>query len=201
MYKLYYGNIDLVTDSEYETALASLCLDRRKEIEKKKDILDKKRSLTATMLTIKALKEFENRTDEPIIVRGSHGKPYALNYASHFNASHSGRYVVVVVSDKPIGVDIEVIREYSAAAAAKFLNDDEKNYIVLDDVLENKQERFYKLWTAKEAYLKLIGTGLSGGIETLHFRRDGDKMRVTMPIKITYDRFVKGAIIAIAENA
>lgn len=37
-----------------------------------------------------------------------HGKPYLPDYSDvHFNISHSEKYVVCAVSDKPVGVDIQ----------------------------------------------------------------------------------------------
>ena len=39
---------------------------------------------------------------------GENGKPYLNNSSYHFNISHSNNLVCLVVSEEPIGVDIEL---------------------------------------------------------------------------------------------
>ena len=63
------------------------------------------------------------------------------------------------------------------------------------------QQCFYQIWTAKEAYLKYIGTGISGGVNSLSFKLDGDKLIPnSKDIKLTYDYSIPGAIIAIVTD-
>lgn len=90
-----------------------------------------------------------------------HGKPYLTNYPDvHFNISHSGEYVVCGVSDKPIGVDIQKIGEYNYDVAKRVCN--EKELVQIENSL-NKASEFTKLWTQKEAVLKMHGIGIAGG--------------------------------------
>ena len=89
------------------------------------------------------------------------GKPYLPNYPDvHFNISHSGEYVVCGVSDKPIGVDIQKIGEYNSDVAKRACN--EKELVQIENSLD-KASKFTKLWTQKEAVLKMYGTGITGG--------------------------------------
>lgn len=90
-----------------------------------------------------------------------HGKPYLPDYPDvHFNISHSGEYVVCGVSDKPIGVDIQKIGEYNYDVAKRVCN--EKELVQIENSL-NKASEFTKLWTQKEAVLKMHGIGIAGG--------------------------------------
>jgi len=90
-----------------------------------------------------------------------HGKPYLMNYLDvHFNISHSGEYVACCVSDKPIGVDIQKIGEYSSDIAKRVCN--EKELVQIEDS-SDKASEFTKLWTQKEAVLKMYGTGIASG--------------------------------------
>ena len=88
-----------------------------------------------------------------------YGKPYLLNFPDvHFNISHSGEYVACAVSDRPIGVDIQKIGEYNSDVAKRVCNVKELKQI--EDSLDKASE-FTKLWTQKEAVLKMHGTGIA----------------------------------------
>ena len=198
MYKLYFCDINLITDEEYEREMKALPILRRREILRKASIEQRKLSLAGDVLAKRAILELSNGRETPIFAKGKNGKPYCINYPYHFNVSHSKKYTVVAVSDKPVGVDIEVIRPFSASAAAKYLTEDEKNYIVLDDIPEKRNERFFKLWCAKEAYLKLIGTGLKGGIKTLSLTPNNGKLENNQGITIKYSNELPDCITCVA---
>ncbi|WDV47162.1 4'-phosphopantetheinyl transferase superfamily protein [Clostridiaceae bacterium M8S5] len=91
-----------------------------------------------------------------------YSKPFPKNLDLHFNISHSGDYVVGLVDKEPVGIDIELIKPLKdkMSIAKSFFSVDEFKW------LENKTEgkrlkEFYKIWTAKESYVKLLGIGLS----------------------------------------
>lgn len=78
----------------------------------------------------------------------------------HFNISHSGSYAVCAVASTPVGVDIQKIGEYKRGVAERVFNESELLYI---EASEDKASEFTKLWTKKEAVLKMLGTGLASG--------------------------------------
>lgn len=95
-----------------------------------------------------------------------HGKPSLATLhqsAIQFNLSHSGNYGIVAVTlDVNIGVDIESIDDILnfQKLAAQFFCGEEQS--LLQQTPSARQRRtFYRLWTAKEAQLKLHGTGFS----------------------------------------
>lgn len=89
---------------------------------------------------------------------GKFGKPYLPNYPNvYFNLSHSGQYVVCAVSDRPVGIDIQVIRPYYLDVARRVYNPGELEQIKNS---ADPASEFTKLWTKKEAYLKMLGCGL-----------------------------------------
>ena len=89
------------------------------------------------------------------------GKPYLPdNTDIHFNISHSGCYVACAVSDKPVGVDVQKIVGYKPDLAKRVCNEPELNRI--EDSKDSASE-FTKIWTQKEAVLKMRGTGIAGG--------------------------------------
>lgn len=94
------------------------------------------------------------------------GKPYLKNSSINFNISHCNNIVVVIISNKNVGIDIEDIKEFKKSIIRKVLTNNE-----LIDLLSanNKKEYFFKLWTLKESFLKAIGTGLSYGMQNIEF--------------------------------
>lgn len=205
MYNIFYYDITKLSDELYLSELENSDLGRKKEILKKSNINDRKRSLAGDILVKKYLSKLYGISKEKIeIKKGKHGKPYVLNLPAHFNVSHSGSYTVVAISDRPIGIDIEIIKDFSAILAKKHFNEDELKYISGTGPSRKKQlmqQSFYQIWTAKEAYLKYMGTGLSGGIGSLSFALDGNKLIPNRKdITLNYDYSIPGAVIAIVTD-
>ncbi len=205
MYNIFYYNINKMSDELYLKELEALDLIRKKEILKKSDINDRKRSLAGDILVRKYLSKLYNIKEENIeIKKGAHGKPYVLNLPAHFNISHSGDYTAVAISDRPIGIDIEVIKDFSAILAKKLFNEDELKYISGASTTRKKslmQKSFFEIWTAKEAYLKYLGTGISGGINSLTLSVNKDKLIPNVNnIILAHDYSIPGTVMAIVTD-
>ena len=82
----------------------------------------------------------------------------------HFNISHCREGVICVVSDRPVGVDIESIREYKESLVRYTMNDDEVREI---ESAADPASAFIRFWTMKEATMKLIGTGISNDMKAI----------------------------------
>lgn len=95
---------------------------------------------------------------------GPFGKPILIGRDDlHFNVSHSSALALIGLSStRPIGVDIELMRENidELALAEAFFCDDEHRFI---EKLQGaaQLEAFYKIWTCKEAVLKAFGVGIT----------------------------------------
>jgi Phosphopantetheinyl transferase len=93
----------------------------------------------------------------PIVVSGANNKPYFKDYPNiRFSMSHSGDLVVLAMADTEVGIDIEQIaeRDYLPIVERHFFEDEKKEITDL--------ESFLKIWTKKEALLKLTAAGLGG---------------------------------------
>jgi 4'-phosphopantetheinyl transferase len=66
---------------------------------------------------------------------------------------------VCAVYDSAIGVDIEKIRPVNVNVINKVCNKQELEYIYSGK--EKMSERFFEIWTFKEACFKRIGTGIT----------------------------------------
>lgn len=94
----------------------------------------------------------------------SHGKPYLKDTAVNFSVSHSENLIAFAISEKAVGIDLEhTSRKPNMRVAERFFTADEYNSIINS---ENPDEEFYKIWTSKESYLKMIGTGLSKSLNS-----------------------------------
>jgi phosphopantetheinyl transferase len=94
------------------------------------------------------------------------GKPFLINLQDlHFSLSHTGSEVAIVFSRSPVGFDIEKSDRCTdfLALAKRFFTAAELAGIVAAGMDSGKS--FLELWTAKEAILKLEGTGISGGLD------------------------------------
>jgi 4'-phosphopantetheinyl transferase len=99
---------------------------------------------------------------------GRHGKPRLADGGPYFNATDSGDTVVIALASDEIGVDVEVARRLKRfeRLARRICTDREI------ETLERMSPRdrdaaLLRLWTCKEAGLKAIGTGLSGGMRNV----------------------------------
>lgn len=119
---------------------------------------DKRRTLAGLILLRKKIAETYDITEYEFTYN-ENGKP--LLPFCFFSISHSGDYVVCSVSDTPVGVDTEVIRDIP------FRND--YRLFTLEEIVyvnESEKEhniRFFEVWTKKEAYIKANGLKLANG--------------------------------------
>lgn len=94
-----------------------------------------------------------------------HGKPYLKDYPDvHFNLSHCKNGIAVVVSDQPVGIDIESYRSVSDSLLRYTMNEEEQLIIQESD---DPIRTFTEYWTKKEAVFKLRGTGITKGLHEL----------------------------------
>lgn len=112
---------------------------------------------------------------------GANGKPYLAKFHGSripsFNLSHSGDFALIAVTARAaVGVDIELVKPDFAykEISGQFFTPRENEW------LYNQQERdsvtgFYRLWVAKEAVLKGVGTGLSTALNEIDVQFSGEE--------------------------
>ncbi|MFM8765937.1 MAG: 4'-phosphopantetheinyl transferase family protein, partial [Spartobacteria bacterium] len=94
------------------------------------------------------------------------GKPFFVDVPDlHFSLSHTESEVALVFSRSPVGFDMEKAgrRTDFLAVAKRFFTSDE--VLSIEAAGASAATCFLELWTAKEAVLKLEGTGISSGLE------------------------------------
>lgn len=104
-----------------------------------------------------AVGESSLRSSDLRLRRTPKGKPFFENAgAPFFSVSHSGEYWACAMTDRPVGLDIQLHRgNHVEAVAARFFHPLEKEWLE-----EAGQGRFFDVWAAKESYVKYTGRGI-----------------------------------------
>jgi 4'-phosphopantetheinyl transferase len=92
-------------------------------------------------------------------VLGDNKKPYLMSNNGtilHYNLSHAGGWIVLAIARLPVGADVEFVDP-----EFPFQDILEDNFSEEEvDYIGTLPERFFTLWTRKEAILKATGQGL-----------------------------------------
>jgi phosphopantetheine--protein transferase-like protein len=94
------------------------------------------------------------------------GKPFfPCTPDLHFNLSHSGDFVFIAFSSDPVGFDIENLQRKAdfQKLAARYFQSQERE--LMDRSEKEKNFAFLEIWTAKEAMIKLVGSGIALGLD------------------------------------
>ncbi len=104
-----------------------------------------------------ALHRFCPAADPAHWVIGEHGKPSLADGRAHFNLSHSDHCIAVAVSDRAVGIDIEELKPHKNRLADRICSPAEREALSLSSAPTHE---LIRLWCAKEAVGKQLGTGL-----------------------------------------
>lgn len=156
---------DQLNDIDLDAALAQLSDQRREQALRFRHEQGRRECAAAYLLLCQALEKEYGITEKPVFQYGEHGKPAIVGHPDiHFNLSHCRLATICVVSNRPVGVDVESIREYKDSLARYTMNEEELERIAH---AVNPAQEFTRLWTRKEAVLKLTGHGLQGDMKSV----------------------------------
>ena len=166
--------IDKFNDDEYALIRKQVSEERRKLCERFRFTDDKKRALLGEYLILNMVSTCANvPLSEVIIYKDVNGKPYVdSKYGVYVNVSHSGRYVVGIISDKKCGIDVEKIEDLELSMFDTVFTKQEMQYIYSFPI-EKQLEKFYEIWTIKESYTKFVGLGLGIELDSFNVIKDG----------------------------
>lgn len=92
------------------------------------------------------------------------GKPVLSAHPDiHFSLSHSGKLAVCAVSKQIVGADVEAWQQMEDQIAEICFTTAELKWLKAQ---QRADQAFMRLWTRKESYLKMLGTGLSQSLNT-----------------------------------
>ena len=154
----------IVLDVEFAFRHKNKMLEKVNEKQKEKAFgykneIDQIRSLSSSYL-------INSLSKEPLLFNDM-GKPF-FEKGPYFNVSHSGKYIIMVVSEKEVGVDIEENVEKNMSALIRIFNEAEAKMI-------KEHADFYYMWCAKESLIKCIGSSITKAKEVPSLPLNGIK--------------------------
>ncbi len=163
-----YCDIDGVDAARLEQVYASLSLSRKAYIDRLQKPEDRTRSLVAELLA-KQLLQTHYGISDAVLHRRPNGQPYLTGCDLQVSISHSHRLVACAVSTEPVGIDVEQMRPVSPSLCKRVCVEEELAYLLrgaCEIPAQGHQDpaflqRFFEIWTAKEAYFKKCGTGIT----------------------------------------
>lgn len=112
---------------------------------------------------------------------GAGGKPELVEGQAErlfFNISHTRGCVACLVGRRPlIGVDVESRERRTAAELGERLFAPAEVALLRHSHEQERWDRFFRIWTLKEAYLKGTGTGLRMPLDSFAFTLDPPSIR------------------------
>lgn len=105
------------------------------------------------------------------IERAPGGQPVLAGGSAFVSISHCQDLVACAVAEMPVGIDIEKIRPVKPELIGRVCTPEEKAYVGAS------RERFFEVWTAKEAWFKMQGTGITDfqAVNTLTLPRESHR--------------------------
>ncbi len=144
---MIFDRMEECTETEVQRLLPQVSAQRREQALRFKHTLGQFCCLKSwLMLNAMHIGEMEFLYNE-------HGKPY-LEGGPFFSISHCKEGIAVAIDDQPVGIDIEAIRNVDQDLILRTMNEEEQRQI-------HSNRDFTRLWTQKEAILKMEGTGIT----------------------------------------
>lgn len=166
-----YATIDIrkFEDEKFlREALANASDFRKKKYEAMNNHQGKLQVIANTYLLNKCLNELNlNEKDMDYAIEKNGKLKFTNAQGIHFNLSHSKNMSLAVVSDKPVGCDIQFIDKVDEKLYDLVLSEYEKKYVVGANIA-CPAEKFYEFWAMKEAIIKKDGTGLRDRLIDIH---------------------------------
>lgn len=172
----------LVVKADPETDFAVCCgryvkyisEERRERVERMRSERDRITSVLAELtVRIQIILHTGMKNEDIRFDYGEHGKPFLHGRDDfQFSFSHAGGYVAFVCGCRSVGVDIERTDREKEIIARRHFTENE-----YEAIYKRKKKTFAEIWTAKEAYVKYLGTGLSKGLNTFDVLDDSTGCR------------------------
>ena len=157
--KYLIDNINNIDENKIKYFFNTIPKNKQDKINKLINNDEKKRSIVGELLLSKLLQKNNINYDNINYYYNTYNKPYIQDCNIFFNISHSNDFVITIISNKEIGIDIEKIKKTNIKIIDKFATSKEKEYILSSK--NDIEKRLFQIFTLKEAYFKRYGLGLN----------------------------------------
>lgn len=183
MLEVYRLNIKELLGEQYkEVFLKQVSKEKRERIRRFRREIDGQRTLLGEILIKTMLSKHLRRPMKEIIFKeNEYGKPYLEGNPLYFNLSHSGEWVVGVISEAPVGIDVEEIKKADLGIAERFFTKKEYHWLQQIENHEIRHKMFYTLWSGKESYIKMIGKGLTIPLDEFELMYTEENLQLKVP--------------------
>lgn len=160
---IYFANIDLLSAAfSFEQGMEMLSEKQQEYILQYQKAADRWRGLTGKLLLQHVLKKENLQLNLDELVENEKGRPYFENQSFDFNISHSGKFVVLLWSERgACGIDVEMHRAIDYTIFRR--NFTECEWAIIE-ASEDSDKQFFDFWSIKESVIKADG----GGFSVLH---------------------------------
>ena len=136
-------------------------------LEKYQQVKKNKQSACGQMLVSYAL-QIKYGYNNYKIKQNKNGKPYIDGFNNIFiSISHSNKYAVVALDNKPCAIDIEKIHIVNDRVIKRVLSSKEYDWLYNYNEKEKIYDNFIKLWTMKESFIKINGDSIFSGLNNI----------------------------------
>ena len=193
--KIYYGDQKRFPDdlSDCYQFLSKQEIERSKRLIKKSDM---RTYVISHALVNKKIAELLRTDFQKLKIHYfDYKKPYVEASLIDFNLSHSFDYFVFAISVYEnifVGVDTELIRENLdiKPIVNNYFHENEISYVLHRHVNNlNQHQKFYEIWTRKEAFLKMLGTGLSEKLPELDMSSGEREVTIRHSVSLNFNYF------------
>lgn len=161
-----YIRLSELSPEDYRDILDSLSDSRKNHVARFQKEDDRRRSLAGEYLARRLAAE-AGVTDARL-ERLAGGQPVFDRGGLHLSIAHSRDLVVCAVDTAPIGIDAELLRPFKPGLLRHVCTPEEQDYVLgngplPEDLCQDRDKitRFFEIWTAKEAWFKKQGTGIT----------------------------------------
>ena len=155
MLRVQYGQIGDLPDRCGKLPLSEY---RRKQVSGCLSELRRRQGIGAELLLLSMLESWRGLPELPLpLLADEKGKPYLPGESLFFSLSHSGEYAACALSDKPVGLDLQMRRPLREQVLTRCFSPAEQRFVRSSP---RPDDDFTELWTAKESYLKATGEGI-----------------------------------------
>ena len=143
----------------FDEVYRSVSEEREKKIDRMRFQKDRCLSLGVECLLMCACRDFGVDYERERVITEAFSKPKFADLPLHFNLSHSEERVMCVMSNLPVGCDVEKNNPIDLDIAKRFFFEEEYRAIESCETQKSREDLFFRLWTLKESFMKCTGLG------------------------------------------